>query len=116
MFKGIIIGDAYGAGFEFNESMPTNMASDGSGNSLRSGQYTDDTQMSIAVAETLLGGDYSKLAFATKFTEVFHRDPRVGYAKGFYNFLLSHIQVVQNYLPELVNRQLLQIPQIYDQV
>jgi len=102
MFKGIIIGDAYGAGFEFKESMlqyndgqqyynhPTHMASDGSGDSLKAGMYTDDTQMSIAVAETLLTGDYSKLSFANKFTECFHRDPRKGYAKGFYGFLMTH--------------------------
>lgn len=101
MFKGILIGDAYGAGFEFKNSMlvhndgkkfynhPTHMASDGSGNSLRAGQYTDDTQMSIAVAETLIEGDLSKEAFAEKFVECFKRDPRKGYAKGFYNFLLA---------------------------
>jgi ADP-ribosylglycohydrolase len=102
VFKGIIIGDAYGAGFEFKRSMlvhndgqkyydhPTHMASDGLGNALKAGQYTDDCQMSIAVAETLLKDDWSSLAFANKFTEVFHRDPRKGYAKGFYNFLLNH--------------------------
>lgn len=101
MFKSILIGDAYGAAFEFKNSMlkynngkqfydhPTHMASDGSTNSLRKGQYTDDTQMSIAVAETLLDNDYSKEAFANKFVECFKRDPRKGYAKGFYNFLLK---------------------------
>lgn len=101
MFKGILIGDAYGAGFEFKNSMlihndgkqfynhPTHMASDGSSNSLRSGMYTDDTQMSIAVAETIIEGDFSKEAFAEKFVECFKRDPRKGYANGFYNFLLG---------------------------
>lgn len=101
MFKGILISDAYGAGFEFENSMlkyndgkqfynhPTHMASDGSGNSLKAGMYTDDTQMSIAVAETLIGGDLSREAFANKFVECFKRDPRKGYAKGFYNFLLE---------------------------
>lgn len=101
MFKGILIGDAYGGAFEFKNSMlkyndgkkfydhPTHMASDGSGNSLKAGMYTDDTQMSIAVAETLLGDDFSSLSFANKFVECFKRDPRKGYAKGFYNFLLE---------------------------
>jgi len=102
MFKGIMIGDAYGAGFEFTESRlkdndgkhylkhPLHMASDDSGNSLDAGQYTDDTQMSIAVAETLLNHDtYSALDFANSFVSCFGRDPRVGYAKGFYKFLLN---------------------------
>ena len=114
LYQNSIIGDAYGAGFEFKNSMlihndaqkfynhPTHMASDGSGNSLRVGQYTDDTQMSIAVAETLLGDDYSKLAFADSFTRCFHRDPRKGYASGFYGFLLktkTGKEFLQNILP-----------------
>lgn len=105
MFKGILIGDAYGAGFEFKKSMlqyndgqkyydhPTHMASDGSGNSLKAGMYTDDTQMSIAVAETLLTGDFTKENFAKHFVECFHRDPRKGYASGFYHFLIEHTDV-----------------------
>ena len=105
MFKGIMIGDAYGAGFEFSKQMlefndgqqyydhPTHMASDGSGNSLRAGQYTDDTQMSIAVAETLLQQNFTKENFTKNFINCFHRDVRKGYAKGFYNFLLSHTDV-----------------------
>lgn len=102
MFKGILIGDAYGAGFEFKNSMlvhndgakfydhPTHMASDGSGDSLRAGQYTDDTQMSIAVTKALLSGDLSKESFAGSFVDTFHLDPRKGYAKGFYNFLIAN--------------------------
>lgn len=101
MFKGIFIGDAYGAGFEFKNSMlvhndgqqyynhPTHMASDGSENSLRAGQYTDDTQMSIAVAETLLGDTLEQIDFANSFVDTFKRDPRKGYASGFYHFLMS---------------------------
>lgn len=101
MFDGIIIGDSYGAGFEFKNAMlvyndgkkyydhPTHMASDRSGNSLKAGMYTDDTQMSIAVAETLLGDDFSKEAFAENFVKCFKRDPRKGYASGFYHFLME---------------------------
>lgn len=100
MFMGILIGDAYGAGFEFNNSMlvynngqkfydhPSFMASDGSEKPLKSGRYTDDTQMSIAVAETLLGNSLSQLDFANNFVNCFKRDPIKGYAKGFYQFLL----------------------------
>ena len=79
---------SYNDGEKFYDH-PTHMTSDGSGNSLRAGQYTDDTQMSISVAETLINGDLSKEAFAEKFVECFKRDPRQGYAKGFYDFLLE---------------------------
>lgn len=101
MLVEIAIGDAYGAGFEFKNSMlvnnkldiyhrhPTHMASDGSGDSLMPGQYTDDTQMSIAVAEVLLGDDWSKETFANSFVNCFKRDPRKGYASGFYHFLIA---------------------------
>lgn len=54
---------------------------------LAAGTYTDDTQMSIAVAEVLLGGDLSRQAFADAFVRVFWRDPRDGYARGFQAFL-----------------------------
>lgn len=97
----VMIGDSYGAAFEFKSSMlqyndgkkyynhPTHMTSDGSGNSLRAGQYTDDTQMSLAVAETILTKDFSKENFAKHFVEAFKRDPRKGYASRFYAFLMS---------------------------
>lgn len=112
MFKGILIGDAYGAGFEFKNSMlvhndakkfydhPTHMASDGSKNSLRAGQYTDDTQMSIAVAEVLLGDDWTKESFARSFVDVFQRDPRKGYSKRFYDFLITN-RTVESFLSNI---------------
>jgi ADP-ribosyl-[dinitrogen reductase] hydrolase len=55
-----------------------------------SGIYTDDTQMSIAVAEVLLTEPpYLPAAFANAFVDCFHRDQRAGYAGSFYNFLLK---------------------------
>lgn len=54
------------------------------------GRYTDDTQMSIAVAETILASDAaipSSLDFANAFARVYHRDPRPGYSKGFQKVL-----------------------------
>lgn len=56
---------------------------------LRPGQYTDDTQMSIAVAETLIAGDLSKEAFAESFVRCYKRDRRDGYARGFQSLLNS---------------------------
>jgi len=60
------------------------------------GNYTDDTQMMIGVAETLLSGPgskllniRSKLSFANKFVECFKRDQRRGYTTAFLNLLLN---------------------------
>lgn len=66
---------------------------------LKPGMYTDDTQMSIAVAEVLrdwmplmrMGGHVTQQKdFAEAWVRCFHRDPRKGYAKNFQVFLESH--------------------------
>lgn len=54
--------------------------------SLRAGEYSDDTQMSIAVTEVLLEKDPKSLKaedFADAFVRCFKRDERDGYARGF---------------------------------
>lgn len=57
---------------------------------LREGRYTDDAQMSIAVAEALLSGQpLTREVFADAFVRVFKRDPRGGYARGFQKLLES---------------------------
>lgn len=91
------VGDAYGAGFEYAE--PRFVAEH---NTLRRyvqhprhagippGAYTDDTQMTLAVAELLVAGEpWTPANLADRFVTVFHRDPREGYAGRFYDFLLS---------------------------
>ncbi|MBI2473668.1 ADP-ribosylglycohydrolase family protein [Candidatus Uhrbacteria bacterium] len=58
----------------------------------QSGEYTDDTQMSIAVTEVLLEGylsSFSRLQFANAFVRVFQRNPRKGYSRDFQDFLES---------------------------
>jgi ADP-ribosyl-[dinitrogen reductase] hydrolase len=66
--------------------------------SLRPGQYTDDTQMSIAVAETLIAQTLvhgqkfrcsylTREAFADSFVRCFKRDRRDGYSRSFQQFL-----------------------------
>ncbi len=51
---------------------------------LRPGQYTDDTQMSIGVTETLMrGGAAEGQDYADTFFKVFKRDPRDGYSRAF---------------------------------
>lgn len=69
---------------------------------LRPGTYTDDTQMSIAVAEFLLSGlEPSKLSFAEAFYAAFKRDPRNGYSRGF-QVILESVGSGQQLLERLV--------------
>jgi ADP-ribosylglycohydrolase len=85
----IAIGDAYGAGFEFCPREKIVRCNDGlhyecHEKGIPAGRYTDDTQMSIAVAELLLreeepDGD----AFADAFLATYRRDPRPGYSSHF---------------------------------
>ena len=95
MLLELAIGDAYGAGFEYVKSR----AYIRENNNLRGyiehprhkqkpGTYTDDTQMSLAIAELIVEGkSWTPETIAAKFVEVFHRDVRKGYAGGFYAFL-----------------------------
>lgn len=57
---------------------------------LRPGWYTDDTQMSLAVAEVLLGErPFTREKFADAFVRCFKRDQRGGYSRNFQVFLES---------------------------
>lgn len=51
------------------------------------GAFTDDTQMSLANAEVLLGDDWSELGFANGWVRAFKRDPINGYSRKFQKFL-----------------------------
>lgn len=88
------IGDAYGAGFEFasmEKIRRDNIISRYEAHPLFAeiqGKYTDDTQMSLAIAELLISGEaWTPENIAQKFVECFKRNPRRGYAKRFYQFL-----------------------------
>jgi ADP-ribosyl-[dinitrogen reductase] hydrolase len=90
----LAIGDAYGAGFEYADPEMIRQQNTLSRyvkhprHNIQPGCYTDDTQMSLAIAETIVSGKPWKPAvLAQKFVEVFQRDPREGYASGFYHFL-----------------------------
>jgi len=94
MLLDIAVFDAYASGFEFaNVNLPKNTLDyyvKHPKHPLRPGQYTDDTQMSLAIAELLVSKEeWTPLNIANKFVEVFKRDPREGYAHRFYKFLLS---------------------------
>jgi ADP-ribosylglycohydrolase len=97
MLLELAVGDAYGAGFEYANVYLIRQFNDLSHyvhhprhKAIRPGMYTDDTQMSIAIAEAILSGErWTPRMLAYKFVECFKRDQRTGYASGFYGFLLD---------------------------
>lgn len=99
------IGDAYGMGFEYaNENIKYNDLSNyvkHPKHGLIPGQYTDDTQMSIALAELMLSGlDWTPINIANKFVECFKRDWRDGYSRMFQAFL-ERIESGEQFLAEI---------------
>ncbi|WP_027671601.1 ADP-ribosylglycohydrolase family protein [Rheinheimera baltica] len=93
MLYEIAIADAYGSGFEFAATEVIAQHNDLScyvPHQLYGmlGNYTDDTQMSLALAELLVAdAEWTALNIADKFVKCFKRDPRQGYSKGFYAVL-----------------------------
>jgi ADP-ribosylglycohydrolase len=94
MLVEIAIGDAYGAGFEYTSPKLIRNENDLSHyvkhprHRIDPGLYTDDTQMSIALAQSLVEDlPWTPLNLAQKFVDCFKRDPRKGYASSFYYFL-----------------------------
>jgi ADP-ribosyl-[dinitrogen reductase] hydrolase len=88
MLLEIAIGDAYGAGFEFcarqkiieHNTLAAYVAHE---LGIDAGCYTDDTQMSLALAELLLATpSINGYQAADAFVRCYRRDPRPGYAKG----------------------------------
>jgi ADP-ribosylglycohydrolase len=90
MLLELAIGDAYGAGFEYASARWVKEKNDLSEyvrhprHQREAGTYTDDTQMSIALAEALLSGeDWTATNLARRFVACFQRDRRTGYARHF---------------------------------
>ncbi|MEK6233973.1 MAG: ADP-ribosylglycohydrolase family protein [Planctomycetales bacterium] len=83
------IGDAYGFCFEFADAEFVRRHNDLEYHQhpkfdVRPGNYSDDTQMQLALAELLVSGEeWTPLNIAEAFVQVFKRDPRQGYAKRF---------------------------------
>lgn len=94
MLVELAIGDAYGAGFEYAEPLFIRENNDLSYRQhpkhlgIKPGMYTDDTQMTLAIAEMMVEcAEWTEKNLADKYVEVFKRDPREGYASSFYHFL-----------------------------
>ncbi len=106
MLLELAVGDAYGAGFEYASEMVVRY-NDLSRyvkhprHNIQPGCYTDDTQMSIAIAEVIVSGEpWTPQVLADTFVEVFKRDPREGYAGRFYEFL-KRVRDGQQFLAEI---------------
>lgn len=90
----VAIADAYGAGFEYaskdfvaEHNLLSRFVSHPK-HAQTPGTYTDDTQMTLAIAELLVeGGPWTRESLAQRFVDVFKRDPRKGYSQRFYWFL-----------------------------
>ncbi|GHO62050.1 hypothetical protein KSC_009420 [Ktedonobacter sp. SOSP1-52] len=107
MLLELAIGDAYGAGFEYADigmiRQHNNLACyvQHPRHNIHPGAYTDDTQMTLAIAEAMVSNiPWEPLALAQKFVEVFKRDPRPGYATGFYHFL-QQVRDGEQFLKEI---------------
>ena len=103
----LAVGDAYGAGFEYVDRDAIQVANDLSRfvkhprHQIVPGCYTDDTQMSIAIAEVLVtGAPWTPEVLADAFVTAFQRDPREGYAARFHAFL-SRVENGQQFLAEI---------------
>ena len=104
----LAIGDAYGAGFEYNTRETITKFNDLSRyiqhpkhKETKPGMYTDDTQMSIAIVEAIISGEpWNNSNLARRFVDCFKRDPRQGYAGRFYRFL-QEIKDGQDFLAKI---------------
>jgi len=105
MLLHLALGDAYGSGFKLckphivkhennlhyryrrSENWPSGK-----------GMYTDDTQMSLALAEAIVKGHpWTKESIAQRFIDVFKRDRRPGYSRKF-QALLETVDTVEDFL------------------
>lgn len=104
MFVEAAIGDAYGAGFEYVD--PRIVLADNEPrrgyrkHRVEPGHYTDDTQMAIAIALTMLLADswtdISPADLASQFVTQFENDPRPGYSQKFYEILQGIVSSIKN--------------------
>src|SRR5687768_11015990 len=107
MLLELAVGDAYGAGFEYVDADVVRASNHLSHfvkhprHAIVPGRYTDDTQMSLAIAEAIVDQlPWIPAMLADKFVEVFKRDPRAGYAGRFFEFL-RHVQSGTQFLAEI---------------
>lgn len=108
MLLELAVGDAYGAGFEYVNAQLIRQFNDlgryikHPRHSIAPGRYTDDTQMTLAIAEAIVSGeDWTPENLAARFVDAFKRDPREGYASSFHAFLRK-IKDGQEFLEKII--------------
>lgn len=109
MLLELAIGDAYGAGFEYVKDLKFYIKNDlkqyykhPTHIEIMEGQYTDDTQMTLAIVEMMLSNlDWNPQNIANKFVYVFKRDYRTGYARRFQQFL-ENVKDGEEFLNKIV--------------
>lgn len=97
MLVEMAVADAYAIAWEFTDQQNaendlTDFHQHPTYLELKPGQYTDDTQRSIANAHVLLGAPENKfnpLSYAQAYLEQVRMDPREGYSRGYQAFLNS---------------------------
>jgi ADP-ribosylglycohydrolase len=108
MLLELAIGDAYGAGFEYANRQLIRQFNTLSQyvqhprHGTHPGEYTDDTQMTLAIVEAMLSDEaWTPQHLARRFVEVFKRDPHEGYAGSFYAFL-QQVQDGEQFLAQII--------------
>jgi ADP-ribosylglycohydrolase len=110
MLLELAIGDAYGRRFEGADAAdiaPYNSVESYASRRLpdpgiATGIYTDDTQMTLAIAEAIVEDDpWTPQTLAQRFVDCYHRDPRSGYARRFRAFL-EEIRDGQDFIARIV--------------
>jgi ADP-ribosylglycohydrolase len=96
MLLELAVGDAYGAGFEYVSADIVERDNNLSRyvqhprHQIKPGCYTDDTQMSLAIAEIIVAQKpWTPEVLGSQFVTVFKRDQREGYSSRFYEYLLK---------------------------
>ncbi|MBN1165755.1 MAG: ADP-ribosylglycohydrolase family protein [Methanospirillaceae archaeon] len=106
MLLGVAIGDSAGSVFEnySRDWIATHLDPDpGIRSDSLYPRYTDDTQMTLAIAELMISGlPFTRENIATFFMRAYHRDPRQGYSSQTYHQLNAGTgyQAFCNSLPE----------------
>ncbi|MBD0344007.1 MAG: ADP-ribosylglycohydrolase family protein, partial [Coleofasciculus sp. Co-bin14] len=96
MLLELAVGDAYGAGFEYVSGDIVERDNNLSRyvqhprHQIKPGCYTDDTQMSLAIAQIIVEQKpWTREVLASQFVTAFKRDQREGYASRTYEYLLK---------------------------
>jgi len=105
------LGDSWGAGFEyapFEHIRAHNTLKQyvkNTKHNLLPGRYTDDAQMALANGEVIISGqEITRETLGQSYFDCFKRDPREGYAAGFYG-LLMEVKSAKELLERLGNAQ-----------